>query len=182
MLPPINLLRYSPKPQNGCCRTLSYPCIHSLAAYRHGTSDTCPMVLDICVMPTTPPIHHVHILNRRPFSALQDTMSMPLAHHHPAPHPPCHSSALHTLSKHNISPGCPAPHKPQRLDCLRSDETNAMQCLALAPTTRIMVSCGRRRGLLTPLRVRQTTRCCVTLLKHWSCTQSVGRQARRWYT
>lgn len=60
---PISLLRYSPKPHNGCCRTHSYMYIHILAAYENGTFDTCPVVLDGRREPTTPPIHHMPILS-----------------------------------------------------------------------------------------------------------------------
>lgn len=128
VLPPISLLRCSPKPQNGCCRTLSYPCIHSLAAYGNGTSDTCPVVLDVHFMttnPTHPPRSQLGQQLCFALHYLPRTFLLTCDPSSAASNPLSHSIALHTLPQpqHQSSPRQDAS---PRLPSERRNQSNAV--------------------------------------------------------
>ena len=115
--PPISLLRWPPKPQTGCCGPRSYTCIHFLAACVYGTSDTCPVVLEIHLLPTTPPIHYNHVLDptrcpvhTSPHVSLPHTIVIFSA----ATLPLSHNVALHILTQslHQSSPPSDATPRP----------------------------------------------------------------------
>lgn len=150
------------EPPSGCSRTRSYMWIRFLAAWVHGTSDTCPVVLDIRCLPTTysthPPYTHLR-LDQMLGSYRTIDSSSPAVSQHRSAYPYTATTAVQPFTR--------------RAPRLSSEGRNEVPAFGSADLDH-----GQQRVATSVEPARYSTGCVMlcNLLKHYNCRPSLGRQ------